>query len=520
VPAAVWAITALFTLSLVFWSLLTPLDEAPDEVGQADLVFHLATGAPYPAWDDRRVGEAMLATIVIHRANVKTSFRDRYLTAKSAPPRDERPDFDQAGGDAQVGAGNQMPQHPPLYYEAGSLLLRAERAVVPGDLAVDQEWHLLRLLNVLMIAPLALLAWAAARRLGAASEVAVAASVVPLAIPQLLHIGSAINNDNLLTLLCGVLAVLLAGVVRGDQRRSTALAVGVVTGLALLTKAFAFVLPLWIAVAYALPALRDRSRLRPATERMAVALCAAAVVGGWWWVVHALREGALSPSIADRAFSGAAPAGFHPDLGFYVPRFGWWLTERFWGNFGYFSVPMTRAVVIAATVVAVAGIVAAFVPWLPWDRPRGATTPRSLELAAFGSLFVLLVGFVAVHAYGLYNSSGKTPFIQGRYLFGALAPFAVVLAVGLSRLVGRWAPLVLFAGAVGMQVDAVRVARHAWWAEPTASIGRSFRALLAWNPWPPGLVWAIVACVGAATAVAAWQLVRLAREPSSVARLR
>jgi hypothetical protein len=217
----VWAITALFAASLVFWSLLTPLDEAPDEVGQADLVFHLATGAPYPAWDGRRVGEAMVATIVIHRANVQTSFRERYLTPQSAPPRDERPDFRQAGGDRPVGAGNQMPQHPPLFYEAGSLLLRAERAALPGSglPAVDQEWHLLRLLNVLMIAPLALLAWAAARRLGAASEVAVAASVVPLAIPQLLHIGSAINNDNLLTLLCGVLAVLLAG---GRPRRPTA----------------------------------------------------------------------------------------------------------------------------------------------------------------------------------------------------------------------------------------------------------------------------------------------------------
>jgi 4-amino-4-deoxy-L-arabinose transferase-like glycosyltransferase len=517
----VWAITVLFAASLVFWSLLTPLDEAPDEVGQADLVFHLATGASYPDWDGRKVGEAMVATIVIHRANVQTSFRERYLTPQSAPPRDKRPDFRQAGGDKPVGAGNQMPQHPPLFYEASSLLLRAERAALPGSglPTVDQEWHLLRLLNVLMIAPLALLAWASARRLGSAREVAVAASVVPLAIPQLLHIGSAINNDNLLTLLCGILAVLLAGVIRGDRRRSTAVAVGVVTGLALLTKAFAFALPLWIAVAYAVPVLRDRSRLRPAAGGVALALGAAGVVGGWWWVVHALREGALSPSIADRAFSGGAPAGFHPDLGFYVPRFWWWLTERFWGNFGYFSVPMARAVVIAATAVAVAAIVAALVPRPAWDRTRGGRAPRALELAAFGSLFVLLAGFVAVHAYGLYVSSGKTPFIQGRYLFGALVPFAVVLAVGLSRLVGRWAPLVLLAGAVGMQVDAVRVARHAWWAEPTASIGRSFRALLAWSPWPPGVVWVIVACVGGAAAVAAWQLVRLVREPSSVGPL-
>lgn len=517
VPRAVWALTALFTLLLVFWSLLTPLDEAPDEVGHADLVFHLATGAHYPPWDGRHLGVAMLSASIDHRADIRSPLRARYLTPEAAPSRSARPDFDQAGGDRPTSIPNQMSQHPPLYYELGAAVLRVERFLWPGSgkPSLETEWHLVRLLNVLLLAPLCLLAWGAARRLGAEDGIAVAAAAVPLAIPQLLHVGSAINNDNLLTLLCGGLAVLLAGVARGDPRRSTAAAVGVLTALALLTKGFAFILGFWIVLAYAVPVWRDRARLATSAGRVAIAAGLAAALGGWWWLRHLLLEGSLSPSIADRLFrSGIRPPGFHPDLGFYAPRYAWWMAERFWGDFGYFTVRLSLAVLIAATAVAVGAAVSAFLPERRAERVEGGRRgPRPLELGVLASLFPMLVIFVAIHAYGLYTHSGKTPFIQGRYLFAALVPFAVVVAAGLHRLLGRWAALAALAAAAGMQMDAVAVVRRAWWAEPTASFGRSVRAWLAWLPWPPAVAWTVVIALFVAALVAAWELSRLARAP-------
>src|SRR4051794_1567947 len=438
VPRAVWALMGLFALLLLAWSLLAPLDDAPDEQGHADLIFHLATGASYPRWDERKVGHAVFATALTHRADVgKVLFvRGRWLTPESAAPRARRPTFSEAGGDRSTKIANQIPQHPPLYYEVGSVLLRAERKAGPGaePLSLEREWYLVRLLGVLLLAPLPFLAWATARRLGAPPPAAVGAAVVPLAIPQLLHVGSAVNNDNLLTLLCGVVALLLAGVIRGDLRRSTALGVGVVAGLALLTKGFALVLPLWFAAAYAVPAWRSR-RLRASAQGLAIATGAALVVGGWWWVRQLIREGGLAPSLGDRPYGRISHAG--GEAVSYLPRFAGWMAHRFWGDFGYFDASLPIAVVAVASVIAAVAIAAALVPRL---RTRWTVTeergPARLELAALGSLFAVLLVVLAVKAYGPYRSSGDTAAIQGRYLFAAIVPFSVVVGVGAARLLG------------------------------------------------------------------------------------
>ncbi len=71
VPAVVWALTGTLFLLSVGWSFLTPLATAPDEYAHADLAFHLSTGAPYPQWDDRFMGAAVLQTADIHRPGVR-----------------------------------------------------------------------------------------------------------------------------------------------------------------------------------------------------------------------------------------------------------------------------------------------------------------------------------------------------------------------------------------------------------------------------------------------------------------
>ena len=285
-----------------------PQNEAPDEPAHADLVFHLATGAPYPRFDGRRMefGVNRMCTLYAAavracpaRGEVVTLTAKRRHVAEQAPDRGGRPGYDELRVDRAGGPVNQMPQHPPLYYRLMSTGLRVERALLP-DLSYDREFGLLRLANVALLAPLPLLCWWAARRLGLADVVGSTAALVPFAIPQLAHIGSTINNDNLLTLLTSCLIVLLAGVLRGDLSRRTAAGVGLVTGLALLTKAFALVLPLVVVAAYAV-GWRTTKRTRAAGEGLLLAGVLTAAVSAWWYLANLFRGDGLAPSVEDAA---------------------------------------------------------------------------------------------------------------------------------------------------------------------------------------------------------------------------
>ena len=166
IPRSVRAVTALFGALLLAYSLLTPLGEAPDEAAHADLVLHLATGAPYPNYDGRNLGKAVQFGSSAYRPMPGT----RVLTPEDAPDRAERRDFEDFGGDVAGRTPNAILQHPPLYYRITSLAVRAERFLLPGTglPPLDREWSMLRLISVLMALPLPLIAWATARRIGAA----------------------------------------------------------------------------------------------------------------------------------------------------------------------------------------------------------------------------------------------------------------------------------------------------------------------------------------------------------------
>ena len=479
-PRAVLAATLAFALLLALWSTALPLGDAPDETAHADLVFHLATGAPYPRFDERRIGVAMqqlcLDTTAAIRACPRRNERVtatgiRRHTDANAPSKARDRTSTRTEATKKSEPCNQMLQHPPLYYELMSGVVRAERFVTPGrDLPpLDREFALLRLANVLLIAPLPLLAWWACRRLGLADEIGIVASLVPFAVPQLLHIGSTLNNDNLLTFLVAVLTVLLAGVVRGDMSRRTAVAVGVVTGLALLTKAFALLLPVVIVAAYALAWWRNRGRRAPVVG-LAIAGIVTAALGGWWYLRNVIRGDGISPSTEnDRLTDQLRPRGFHPDPATWVRKFGILFTDRFWGWFGWYTVRISIAVIIGATVILLGAMalgLGASAPRLcaPTARPGADGRPIGrLDLGVLLLPAMLFGAFVAARSWSLYEETSLFSFIQGRYLFGAIVGIAVVAAVGLHRAAGRWAAAVTFAWVVVMQVEGLRRVLSGYW---------------------------------------------------------
>lgn len=511
VPLAVVAAALAFGALAGLWSVVMPVAEAPDEHFHLGLVLHLADGGDYPRFDDleRQVSVDRLCRTYATSSRVcqtpqeaaddSVALRDH--PADEGPSRGSRPTWREDGGRDSTGLGNQMPQHPPLYYQSAASILRVERAITGGTWSLDRELALLRLVNAALLAPLPLLAWWACRRSGLADGVGVTAAVALLGVPMLTHIGSTLNNDNLLTLLGAALVALLAGVARGDRTTRTALAVGLVVGAALLTKASAIVFPPAVFLAYLVGArahaTRWSARIRAAVPPLAFAGVASVVAAAWWYVGVWARTGQLVPTIEDARLTAALrPPGFQPDAAAYAGRFVQLLTERFWGSFGWYSVQLSPVVVALATGLAGAAIASALLPARSDPPPEAATTvarPVALVLAA---PTVGLLAFVAVHAFDLHLRSGTYPFIQGRYLFAGLVGPAVLAATGLRRWVGRPSPAVMLAATLALQLVALRRSFVASWGGPGVSPAGRARALSAWSGWPEAVTLGLVAVAG------------------------
>lgn len=488
VPLVVWSTTVAFGALLVFHSFLTPLAHAPDEYNHLDLALLIAADEPYPEHDGRYTSEGALAA--------SYTFRPMFpLTPESAGAAPFDRSYADWGGDEPSPDLNQMPQHPPLYYELVGTEIRAVRKLRGGPSSLFREWHLARMLTLVLLFPLPILVWATARTLGASPAAQSAAPIGLLAIPQLAHIGASVNNDALLALLAACLALLLARVLVGGRRWSLHVLVGVVTGLALLTKAFAVVFPLWIAIVYGARIARDSSGRRRTILGLGVAAAVTVAIGAWWWVGNYLDHGTFAPTTQTELYGSALRrADFEPDPVWWAGRFVVMLPRRFFGEFGWLGgVPTALATVFLAYAVFGAGVLGS--ARRSREREAGTDRVRRTDLYALASVVVPLLVFVAVRAYGRYGQSGRLVFIQGRYLFSALVPIVVLVAVGLSRLVGRWAAPVLLATAAVLQVDAARVMLRDWWGEPNTSMGRSIDAMVAFSPVPTPVLGLVVGVI-------------------------
>ncbi len=517
IPTVVLAATLAFGALAGVWSVVAPLGEAPDEPAHLALVLHLADGNPYPDYDGLQNQRAIIrlcktfasATRACPREGEPvTSTSMRLHPRADAPDKASRVAWDDEGGAVSVGQINQMPQHPPLYYQAMATVLRVERAVFGGPWSADRELALLRLANALLIMPLPLLAWWAARRFGLTESTAVTASVAVFAVPMLTHIGSTLNNDNLLTLLCAVVLALCAGVVRGDRSSKTALGIGVATGLALLTKAFAATLPPVIVLAYVLgltelTGQRWLDRARQALKPLLVAGAGVVVLAGWWYVGVRARTGRFAPTVETTNLTEALrPPGFSPSTTAFAEQFFPNLNTRFWGSFGWYTIRFPQWLTVICTLLVIAAVVTALA------ARRDEAGSSRIQRAFFLVPIALLFAFVLVRARGLYVRTSTFPFIQGRYLFAGIVGLIVLVAVGLRRWSGRWAPVVAAAFALLIQVEGLRRCLQGWWGGPGLGPRGQLRALVAWSAWP-GEALAVLGLV--ALAAGAWFAFALGR---------
>lgn len=490
----VLAAAVLMGIALVWYSFAIPLWQAPDERGHVDLVLDVARDSAYPAWDENRWRQSVVEASILEPGPTGRTHFD----GDAVPPRADRPSFTDLGGDQLLRARNPMAQHPPAYYVGLGLGYRVFEALVDEDaVPADRSLSVMRLLNLPLIASLPAVCWWAARRCRLEPSTAILAALVPLCVPGLAQIGSAVNNDNLLTVALGVATALSLAVALGDRSLRTAAGLGGAVLVALLTKGFGVVAVPGAVLAYGLCARRAggvRHVLRPA------ATCALlTAVGLAWYVRNLVRYGNPNPSLDVWRFEEVA--GDRP-IGPWAETLRSFLVDGFWGRPGPFVIDLPTPYTTVATTVwlGVVGLGAASL----WRRGRRG------EAALLALPFLALLVGVAANSYRLYVPSGTFAFMHGRYLLAGITGLAVLFATGLGRLLGHrghlGVPLLLVAAAVMHRMALLRLL-GTFWDDPAASLRDQVVAAARWSPWSGSTTVALAVLSVVAAAGAIWVLV-------------
>jgi len=251
-------------------------------------------------------------------------------------------------------------------------------------------------------------------------------------VPQHLAMTAGVNNDILAEVALAATALVLARIL---GRRSSArawLAAGVLVGLGLLVKTTTYVSVGLIVVTAALRWLQNREDRLPPVQSVLPplrALLVAALIGLPWFARGAATYGPGDWLGLGRHNAVVVGQPRTLDLyGSYAAAAADWLAitfRSFWGQFGWMGVALDMRIylaLLAFCLLAVAGWAAA---WRGRDTmPGGRARQRNAQLALLGVWFAFTFGVTAAYSLEFFQA-------QGRYLFPALGPVAIGLAIGL-----------------------------------------------------------------------------------------
>lgn len=425
IPRSVWLMVLTLAMSGTIFALLVPIGRPPDEIAHLDLLYQVEGQGQYPAWDDATYTRGVVSLGLTDPASGFSR------NAGISPPSSSGQTLEELGGTTETAALNQQSQHPPAYYSVMAAGLRVISWLGGDGLSAPRLVLLLRLANVLMIAPLPIVCHRLAERCGGGRHINLLAAFIPLAVPGLAAMSGAINNDNGLPVLAGVAVVGLVAIIRGESRAAPTLLTGVVIGVAMLVKASALVLlpSAVIAVLWA----RHRGSKRSIPWLGVRLLAPAIAIGGWWYIRNLLLYDALTPTIdRDRFRPEVAPAGFAADFWKWFRNFIDVSTESFWSRIGLLEVELPAWMIVACVLIAGAAIVSAVV-----IAPRGRDQIDRSMLVFLIFPFLATWALLALSSYRLYEQSGLSPFLHGRYLYISFAAFSVVVSVGVFRSLRR-----------------------------------------------------------------------------------
>jgi 4-amino-4-deoxy-L-arabinose transferase-like glycosyltransferase len=446
--AALVLIVLVYLLVGALYAVKTPDWQVPDEPAHYNYVRQLAEEKRFPVLDLGDYDQAYLGR----------------LTSERFPP------------ELSIETVEYEDHQPPLYYLlATPIFLTFDGALTP-----------LRLFSVALGAGVVMLAYAVAATIFPGRPcIALGTAAFVAFVPQHVAMMAGVNNDSLAELLIGVTLWMVVYWLKADGGRWTKettddgqktkdavdegrtlaparsagetkdgghrgdrwlVGLGVVLGLGLVTKVSFVPVALTVALVVLVVWWRDRDRRWGQLLRtMALVFGPAVIIAAPWWVYNLSTYGGLD-------VYGLAN---HDTVVFEQPRTADWIEtyglrawlergitftfQSFWGQFGWMGVLMPTwlyRVLAAGSGVLVVGLLF----WLRGARDNSGFAIRDSQFGIRNSQLVILAvtTLLVVVAYLYYNRT----FVQhqGRYLFPALVPIAlgVALAVdGLLRL-ARW----------------------------------------------------------------------------------
>lgn len=346
--------------------------------------------------------------------------------------------------------------HPPLYY-----LVAWPAYAISGSDYLSQLYSV-RLVSVPLFLLTIWLTYLIARMVFPANDLVIIGATAVVAFqPQLGFEGAIINNDMLAIMLGTLILYLSVRAVFAGLTIRSALAIGVVCGLGLLTKATLMaLLPivaaicLWSRWPRPWSQVRQREWITGTLARAVLIIGPTIALAAPWYIYLRQTYGDFTAFEATQKLQGDwnHPAGTFTDL-LFSRSFHEERVHETWGYFGWRLIPLETsqlAVVYIMMLLSGIGLLVGAYRWLTHIRADGwpaRATYQGRQVVAVASL-----AGASVVMYGAMVYFG-TMFLltQARYFFPIL-PAAIILAVaGLSALIPhawhRLATIALVAGA-------------------------------------------------------------------------
>ncbi len=417
-------ILALFVALASLYAIVVPPFEASDELWHYPMVQHIADHWSLPVQDPENVGpwrqEGSQPPLYYFVGALATFWID---TSDTETVRHLNPHADNgiATPDGNVNLITHHPQAESFPWRGTTLAVRLIRflSVGMGGVTVYLTYRLAQ--ELLPGRPL----------------VALGAAAVNAFTPMFLFISGAVNNDNLVIPLCSLALLLMVRIVKeanGEWRMANYVLrftlLGIVVGLALLTKESAGGLVLLTALTAAYVAWRARSWRAFLVGGLASGM-PTVLIAGWWYLRNWQLYG--DPTGQNVFIQVLGQRDVPADLAqLWRERISF--VRGYWGNFGGLNVPMAEwvyTVFDALLVLAILGLLVVVI-----RRWRLARWGDGGMRAAWG--LVLLWPLLVVV---LWITWARTTWSsQGRLVFSAISVWSLLLALGwhsLARLGAR-----------------------------------------------------------------------------------
>ena len=283
------------------------------------------------------------------------------------------------------------------------------------------QLFVLRIFFVLLAALVVVVAFQTARMLFPENLfVRITAPSLVLFLPQQAFISSTVNDGNLTVLLCSLAVYSLVAFVQ-RPRASCLLWSGVATVGAMATKPTGWFLLPCIVVVTVVWLWKERQKIALwQTALFLLALLAGSSAGLLFREreLHILFLNQLAAKL-----NGETPWLSHP-----VETYGIFVStayRSFWAQFGWMNILVDEWWYWILGVLASAGFIG-FARWLRREPHRSLRQAMSIQFAMICLSVTVLISWATVAPVGI-------TFCQGRYLFPAIIPIAMVLATGWSE---------------------------------------------------------------------------------------